>query len=582
MALWQFRRKKQYLLIMASFIIMSFGFAITSYAQYNALYSDAEIPTHIQQIINPSDPGAGGNRGILSKKGFLDKQAVSEIYEQRSFKPIWVGRKKNMQKSQEILDVLEASWAHGLNPDNYHVSLIRELIANPSVDKAQLELIITDAVMRYGHDVTGMRINPSSIAQKQEYWRESLNGKAVMEKVLSSHNPAKALAQLAPNTRLYNALKEELVRLSSEENSYDHILPLRFGGDHHFAPGERHRDVKSLRIRLGMPEGESSAYDDDTAAAVMSFQRKHGLETDGIIGPQTLAVLNRTNKDKMEQVIANLERLRWLDQNKPEKYIVVNIPQQLLWAVNQGDVEHEMKVVVGQPRRKTKEFKTEVTGVRLNPTWTVPLRLKMEDFLPKLLDNPDYLTNKRINVIRGVGSNAEYLDPHDIEWSDVDRSEMNQLRFVQSPGSNNALGQVRILMPNQYNIYMHDTNHPEYFERDQRTYSSGCIRLSEPQKLAHFVMDGTEGWSEQKMQNIIASGKRTDISIDESFPVYIIYQSIWLDQQNRIVYGSDVYKRDQSLIKVLANIDGYLLPDASDTRFASLVGDSKTSLAYNK
>jgi murein L,D-transpeptidase YcbB/YkuD len=206
----------------------------------------------------------------------------------------------------------------------------------------------------------------------------------------------------------------------------------------------------------------------------------------------------------------------------------------------------------------------------------------MADFLPKLKEDPSYLTNKRIEVIKGYGRNAETLDPESIDWNDVGWREMGELRFVQSPGDHNALGKVRVLMPNQYNIYMHDTNHPEYFERGQRTYSSGCIRLSEPEELARFVMKGASNWSEEIFEEILASGETEDIKISQPFPVYIIYQSVWLDQNGQVVFGPDVYKRDKELVDILASIDGYQLPESAGLRYANADGKTQPALAYQR
>lgn len=576
-----YRKIKNNALIALAIMVFTVGFAITSYAQYNNMAEEAEVPSLIYKIILKNGLGAGGLNGRASGIRFSQPAAMEEFYGNRENRPVWTSQRGEIE---DIVEILEASWTHGLNPDNYHVKQIRQLMESRFTDKARLELVVTDAVMRYGHDITGMRFDPKEIKQNIDYWRAPLAGQEVMAQLSSSSNPSRVLANMAPSTDLYKALQNELVRLSQDEIDYDRVLPMSFGGNHHFTPGRKHKDVAALRVRLDVSYrseyGSESFYDDNTAAAVMKFQREHGLEPDGIIGPQTLSVLNRTKQDRMEQIVANLERLRWLDQEKPDRYFLVNIPQQLLWAVEDGRVAHEMKVVVGLPYRRTKEFKTEVTGVRFNPNWTVPLNLKMKDFKPKLIDDPTYLSQKGIEVIRGYGSNAETLDPESIDWEEVGWKEMNTMRFVQSPGDHNALGAIRILMPNKYNIYMHDTNHPEYFERGQRTYSSGCIRLSEPEKVANFVLGSERDWSSREMEDILETGKTTEVMTSEPFPAYIIYQTIWLDDRGRIVYGPDVYKRDRELIEVLAKMDGYKLPDM-DTRYASIEGSSDTALAYN-
>lgn len=576
------RKNKNKLLMLLAVSVMTLGYTMSSHAQY---LDQGGVAPLISKIITQNDTGAGGTTAGVIKISYFNRGAVEAFYEGREFAPLWVTNRGDAERAEEVLALFDASWTHGLNPENYHVGEIRGLIGSDSkADKARLELLVTDAAIRYGRDLTGMRIDPRAIQQKAEYWRKALSSEEVLEKLAASASPVRALREMEPATPLYKALQKELVRLGDAQNGYEHVLPLKFGGNTHFTPGSRHKDVAGLRVRLGIAHdpalGAESFYDDETAAAVMRLQREHGLHADAIIGPQTLAILNQSNRARMEQVVANLERLRWLEQDRPERYLLVNIPQQLVWAVEDGKVAFESRVVVGMPWRRTKDFKTEVQGVRFNPNWTVPMGIKMADFLPKLKEDPNYLTEKGIEVIKGYGSEAETLDPTAIDWHSVDRREMNAMRFVQRPGDHNALGAVRVLMQNDYDIYMHDTNHPEFFEKDQRTYSSGCIRLSEPEKVANFVLQDNDDWSQEKMDALIADGKTVEVYAEKKFPVYIIYQSMWLDDSGRLVYGADVYKRDQELIEVLAKMDGYSLP-AADSRVAEAGEGAESALALN-
>lgn len=559
-------RRNRLLAVFTVFTLIVTGFAVASYAQRG----DADaVSSVIQKMLAP---------GEAARNSLADSKAIESFYAGREYRPLWIDGQGRTDRAERALEVFDAAWTHGLNPDTYHAAEIHALLDAPAVDKARLELLTMDGALRYGRDLSGMRFNPKLIKQKAQYWRMPLSGGAVLQTISASSDPVKGLRGLEPNTTLYHALQKELVRLSEDDNGYDRFLPMRFGG--HFTPGSRSKDVAVLRMRLGVSPSDSPLYDDETAAAVMTFQREHGLEPDGIIGPQTLAVLNRGNRERMEQVVANLERLRWLDQEKPDRYLLVNIPQQLLWGVDRGETLFETKVVVGMPTRKTKEFKAEVQGIRFNPQWNVPINLKMQDFLPKLQADPSYLTEKGIEVIRGHGSEAVTLDPTAVDWNSVGRKEMTGMRFVQRSGDHNALGRIRILMPNEYDIYMHDTNHPEYFARGQRTYSSGCIRLSEPKKVADFVLSRNEGWTEEDRDRLIAAGRTVEVKTAEPFPVYIVYQSIWMDGQGRLVYGPDVYDRDRELIKVLVGMNGFRLMGLDDATVAGLAKDG-SDLAYN-
>jgi murein L,D-transpeptidase YcbB/YkuD len=264
--------------------------------------------------------------------------------------------------------------------------------------------------------------------------------------------------------------------------------------------------------------------------------------------------------------------MRWLEDELPERYVLVNIPSQTLSAYDNGKLAFDMNVVVGLPFRQTKTFHTDIHGVRFNPTWSVPMGLKMSDFLPKLRKDPLYMSDKGLKFIRGYGRDAVHLDPTKIDWNAMTWRDMANLRLVQTSGDENALGRIRILMDDEYDIYMHDTNHKEFFAKTQRTYSSGCVRLSEPEKMARFVLNRNDGgWSQAKIQEAVASGETFEVDAAPT-PVYIVYRSIWLGRDGHLVYGADVYKQDEKLIALLKAADAFHIPQRApqkpDIRYA--------------
>lgn len=515
--------------------------------------------------------------GALGDRKLADGSAIQAFYEGRDHKPVWTGSKSNLEKAADVFSILKNSWTHGLNPQDYHVDKISALMEQAGKDDFELELLLTDAVARYGRDMTGMRINAMAANEYAKFWRQPQSHEDILLAVATKDDPQEALENLAPQDQLYERLQEELIRLSRESAEYDSILPIKLGKTT-FYPGDSSKGVSALRQRLGVgydPDaGPESRYDDETAVAVMDFQRRHNLEPDGVVGPKTLALLNRSHKDQIHQVIANLERLRWMDQDKPDRYILVNIPSQTLWAVDDGEVKYEMPVIVGKPERQTKAFKSEVKGIRFNPNWTVPMGIKMKDFLPRLQEDPTYLTQKGIEIFEGTGKDRRTVDPLEVDWMAVTRADMNRYRMVQAQGDNNALGRIRVLMPNDFDIYLHDTNTPEYFNKTERTLSSGCVRVSRPEDIARFVLSDNEGWTDDKMEAVIAKGNTVEVSAAEPFPVYIVYQTMWLDDQNRLVYGPDVYKQDKRLIKVMAQADNFHIPSSQSTEMAEVVDKS--------
>lgn len=582
-------------LVMAAAGLLASGAPVTSNAGedrivFEASYQDiASLPSLLLNVsMNSAITGDGAAAGGVPN-GLVDAPGMKAFYEERGFKQFWTAGDESLQRAHRVLDVLENSWQHGLNPGNYHIRPIARLLrqGRSGAHDIELELYISDAVIRYGQDLTGMRVDPDNIRQKAKYWRQPLRGYEILEKTALSDDPAYEMEALAPQSLLYGRLRDELVRISAEaaQNQGQDTTPVSFNG-RLLKPGDIDRNVPALRARIGLVHdpvhGPETKYDDPLASAVMSFQKHHGLEPDAVIGSKTLSVLNRTTEDRIRQIVANLERLRWLEQERPEKYIIVNIPSATLWAVKNDKVKIEMPVVVGMSYRPTKSFKTEITGIRLNPTWTVPQRLKWEDILPKVREDLSYLDDKNIELYNGFGPNARTIDPHSVDWHNISWGELGRIRMVQAPGDHNALGRYRVLMDNPYDIFMHDTNHKELFDRTERLNSSGCIRLERPQEIAHFIMEGSGNWSDEKMRNVLETVKMTDIRTDKSFPVYILYQTIWLDQNGTLVYGRDVYKQDEKLIRTLADKGEYSLASITDRNEGHSKNHDGSPLAFSR
>jgi murein L,D-transpeptidase YcbB/YkuD len=532
-----------------------------------AFLSYSALP--VLQAYAQSDAAPAPHATKMTHANILDQGAINTFYSTRGGRNYWVNG-NDYARANQMFQLIKDSWTHGLNPQKYHISEISNLMAHQGSDNARLELLLTDAAIRYGRDMSGMRVNAGSLGIKEKYFRQRPGANDVAAKLSQVNHVADFLHGLKPDGELYDRLQKELIVLNKQGNPQNDLLPIRFSGATVFYPGQSHTDIVKLRRYLGLSHnpnyGPDTFYDDQLASAVMNFQRSNNLSADGVIGPATLRAMNGTNQDLMQQIVANMERLRWLDQKRHDRYLMVNIPSQHLWAIENGRVVAEMNVVVGMPTRPTKQFKTDITGVRFNPTWTVPLNLKMADFKPKLANNPGYLSNKGMQVWR----DGKSIDPRSINWSKVSRAEMNNLRFTQVPGDHNALGRIRILMPSDYDIYLHDTNHPEFFNRASRTLSSGCIRMQDPEAVAKFILKYNGDFSERRMAELIDRGKMIDVKAERTVPVYVVYQSIWLDDRNNLVYGPDVYKQDQQVVAQLKQQGDYGLSSQSNRRTAEM------------
>ena len=492
-------------------------------------------------------------------------ELLQTFYEERGMRTIWLRGATDFQpRAKAALDLLQNSWTHGLNPENYHVPRLMEMAAmKGGMDRKQFDLLLSDGVIRYARDLTGMRgkHNPNDRADK--YWRQPMDAQQILEEVVESGDPVNKLKTLEPNGKLYQALREELVMLGGMLQN-DKPVKIPAG----FKPGQSHADIVTMREKIGSMASVThpEIYDDELASEIMKLQRSYGQRADGILRAETLSAINRPVKDKMMQIIANMERLRWMEQGRPDRYILVNIPSASLWAVEDGEVKMEMPVIIGKTARPTYSFKTEITGVRFNPNWTVPPTIKNKDFLPMLQQDPEALNKRGIRITY----QGQLVDPTKVDWSTVTSKGLSQVKMIQNPGDDNPLGKVRVIMENPYNIYLHDTNHRELFDADERALSSGCIRVQQPEKLADFILKDNKEWSWNGMQKMIDSGRMRDVKSEHTTPVYITYQTIWLDSEGKLIYGRDVYGQDANLGEILKKAAGIHIPQTAGKTEISL------------
>ncbi|MCK6418316.1 MAG: L,D-transpeptidase family protein [Alphaproteobacteria bacterium] len=495
--------------------------------------------------------------GALPPALKTEESAIRSFYSTRGNQPFWFSADGNLQgQGHELVLTLVQSWQHGLNPDTYHAASLQSLANSENfADKAQLEILLTDGFAKYMRDISGMRIKPERLTLFADNWRQAPRASEILA-ALNSHGDAQGMIKEAlPASATYDVMRQELVRLMQDaQASHERATPIDLGG-RLLKPGMRDKAVIALRARMGTTAQtkDERLYDDALAAAVMAFQRDSNLKSDGVIGAQTLTLLNRSRQEKINQLIANMERLRWVKKESPQRMIVVNIPSATLWAIEEGRVKFEMPVIVGRPGRPTHSFIAQIEGVRFNPNWTVPPTIKRTDYLPRLAEDPLYLQAKGIKLVRA----GKTMDPTDIDWASISRTELQQIKMVQDPGEGNALGRYRVLMPNPHNIYLHDTNQKSAFDGPDRAISSGCIRLSDPRKVAAFVIAHEQEWNDGRIDAVVAAGKTRDVKITQSMPVYLFYYTAWADQNGGIVYGNDLYGNDKKLLALLKEMDGY-------------------------
>ncbi len=505
--------------------------------------------------------------GLPGQETYFNYDALASYYATRNMNPIWVRGTGSFQpRVDAMLKIFEESWTHGLNPAHYNIEKISSLLKNVNAqNQLELDLLVSDSFIRYARDLTGMRGDRQSADQKLSYWREPMSEAEILQLVGDKPDPIESVRALEPNYALYQSLRAELIRLAAMPEQQGKAVTAKTL----LKPGKSYKEIPAIRQKMEMAITEGAnveLYDEALATRIISLQKDYGLETDGVIGPKTLELVNITSDDKIKQIVANMERLRWIGSARPDRYILVNIPSANLWAVDGGEVKLEMPVIVGKTARPTYSFKTEITGVRLNPNWTVPPTIKQKDFLPLLQQDPSALTKKGIELV----ANGYTVDPTTVDWNNISSRGLHSFKMVQSPGDDNPLGKVRVIMENPYNIYLHDTNHREMFSKQERNLSSGCIRVSKPEELADFILNHNAGWRTENLPKMINSGRMRDVKTDQPIPVYITYQTVWLNTDGRLVYGRDVYGQDRELVNILERKDAVHIPRPSSQKDISL------------
>ena len=321
------------------------------------------------------------------------------------------------------------------------------------------------------------------------------------------------------------------------------------------APGEKGADVAKLRQRLAITDdlpaelADGDSYDQMLTEAVKRFQARHGLPETGVVGPQTVEALNAPVKDRIRQLAASLDRLQEMGFTFGQRYVVVNIPAAVAEAVENGRVARRYVTVVGKTDRPSPTLTTQINAVNLNPTWTVPLSIVKKDIVPKMRKDPNYAARMNMKLLDAQGNE---IDARSIDWNS-ERTPNFTIR--QDSGDSNALGNVRIDMPNPYSVYMHDTNHRNLFSADYRFQSSGCTRVQDVRDLAAWILKDNAGWSRKEIDAEIATQKRTTVRLAHGIPVAWIYLTGWASPDGTINFRNDVYGLDNAAKPFVASVE---------------------------
>lgn len=518
-----------------------------------------------------SDLVREGLRNRIETAGLLPLQFVVEgevihasqtlpiFYESRAYAPAWSDGHGPSTLAIELVRSIEAAEEHGLVPEDYHLAAIRRLLSGESRERESwstgdlidLDLILTDAFLVYTSHLLSGRVNPETFDREWLANRRERDLAGLLDIALATGGIHDALESVLPEPAGYRRLRAALQRY--REIALEGGWPTVPEGPK-LARGDLGPRVAALRSRLATTDGPiddgSADFDEELEGAVIRFQRRHGLDADGVVGLETLAALNAEPEERARQIALNLERWRWLPQDMGDRYIVVNIANFELDVVEDGEVALTMRVVVGRPYRRTPVFTDQMTYLVLSPYWHVPRNLAVQDILPQIKKDPAYLEMQRIRLFRtGSDGSPVEVPPGAVDWATVSATNFD-LRLRQDPGPLNALGDVKFMFPNRFNVYLHDTPARGLFARSARDFSSGCIRIERPIDLAEYLLRDDPRWSRDRILATIRAGSETTVRLPRAIPVHLLYWTAWVED-GTVHFRRDVYGRDAALAAAL-------------------------------
>lgn len=478
------------------------------------------------------------------------REALNEYYVAADNYMLFIGT----ERAEGLITRLANAHIDGLDPNNYPASQLADLwAALPQADQrsqAIIELHMASAFLQYVSDLKVGRVLPARVdpdfflAERQIDQVDALNG-------LSQSPDTNAYIDMwQPTAPDYANLR---VALSSYRQLEARGGWPRVAMGETLKPGMTDARIVALRTRIDVtyppisPTETPDFYDAKLEQRVKKFQKQHGLDVDGAVGPATFAALNTPVSERLDSILVAMERWRWMPDNLGDQYIFVNIAGFEMRRFNRGVEEERMNVVVGKPFHRTPVFSDEIEYLEINPYWNVPKSITFNELLPDLQSNPAGLASRGFEAVRG----DQVIDLRSVDWSAYGPNNF-PFYIRQRPGDNNALGQVKFMFPNPHSVYLHDSPARSLYSRSVRAFSHGCVRLERPLDLIPQVLTagGIGGWDIQRVNQTLATGERTVVSLQKTLPVHITYLTAWVDDGVPNFRG-DIYGHDEKLIAAL-------------------------------
>ena len=478
------------------------------------------------------------------------RDPLAQFYADRQGRPLWFNSVQPSAKVDELLAVLADAASEGLDADDYRPDVLLETCGQGAPqDPVGCELQLTDSLLRYARDVAYGSLLPIAVDPDWRIPPRQMPVGQLLEQVAAATTLGPLLSELPPPHAAYARLRETLAAYRHEADRAP--LPMVSAGPL-LRAGDRGRRVRMLRVRLAVERPDllddvvSCLFDAELLAAVEAFQERHGLSRDGVVGPRTLAALNVPLAARIAELRVNMERWRWLPRELGERHIFVNLPGFELTLVRPDREPLRMRVIGGRPKRSTPSMQSTVSQLVLNPQWTVPRRIAVEDLLPQLQQDPLALQEKAISVLIREGEAWSDVDPQTVDWSQYHEDNFPYL-LRQAPGPGNSLGRIKFNMYNPYQIYLHDTPSRGLFRKPQRAFSSGCIRVEQPLRLAAHLFDGDADQVGAWLWRRIDRGDTDFLRVSPRVPVYLVYLTAWVDDTGTVQFRDDIYRRNSQL-----------------------------------
>lgn len=490
-------------------------------------------------------------------------QDLDALYQTSGYQPIWLSNdSRQTQNAAEVIKLLDDAPNNGLNAADYDTQLLRQKLSDlkspldmQSKDIALYDTAISVSLLRYVHNLHYGRINPRNLNLNiQQRTEKTLDLPALIKTSLAENKLAQLPSLVEPTLPQYQKLKQALIAYRAPEKAkplkMDVKSPIRQGD-----PLPQSAELQQYLSAFGdLPtdkiDNTATTYTATMVEGVKKFQQRHGIKANGIINKSTAAAFNTpvAKFERITQIELAMERLRWLPEIKEGPAIIVNIPAFQLTAfddINQDSPSTTMRVVVGKAaKNQTPVLTADMRFVDFQPYWNVPFKIAKDEILPKLMENPDYLSGQNMEVVARSGKKlGEYGD-----FSEQIRQ--GSLRIRQRPGKGNALGKVKFIFPNDSDVYLHDTPSVSLFSRSRRDLSHGCVRVAHPQELAEFVLKEQGGWDVDAIKKAM-QGKNQRVVLKNTIPVMFLYSTAFFDEHNNLTFYADIYHRDAELLEAL-------------------------------